>query len=127
MIGERLKELRKMLGLTQIDFGNRIGVTRDVISNIEIGRVEMNGLTLIAICKTFGASEKWLRDGIGEMFEPGAEDESVAAFVGSILSDDNDPFQKRFISMLSKLSPEDWHTIEKMVDLMVVENKKAGD
>ncbi|MFW5669900.1 MAG: helix-turn-helix transcriptional regulator, partial [Acetivibrio ethanolgignens] len=39
-IYERIKEIRKDNHLTQKEFGKRIGVTRDVIANIELGRVE---------------------------------------------------------------------------------------
>ena len=39
MVSARIKQLRKDLGLTQVEFGKKLGVSRDVISNIEYNRV----------------------------------------------------------------------------------------
>lgn len=36
----RIREVRKMAGLTQAEFGERLGVSRDVIGNIEYNRLK---------------------------------------------------------------------------------------
>lgn len=67
---QRLKKLRKELGLTQEEFAARIGVKRAAISNYEIGRNEPIDAVISLICREFNVNEKWLRTGEGEMTVP---------------------------------------------------------
>ena len=67
---DRLRELRECLNLSRVSFGEKIGVSGDVINNLERGRVEMKELTFNLIVKTYNVSPEWLRSGIGEMFRP---------------------------------------------------------
>ena len=66
-INERIAELRKELGLTQTAFGQRIGVSRDTIANLEGGRSSISDLQKTAICREFKVSRDWLENGEGEM------------------------------------------------------------
>ena len=71
-IYERIKLLRKKhLKLTQDDFGERLGVSRDTISNIELNRLakpEQKTSLLKLICREFNVNEEWLLNGIEPMF-----------------------------------------------------------
>lgn len=69
MIGERIKELRKALGLTQTKFGDRIGLKQNSVALIETGR-PTSDQTIFAICREFRVNEEWLRTGAGDMFVP---------------------------------------------------------
>ncbi len=69
MIKDRIKYIRKQLRLSQQNFGDKLGVGRDVISNIEQGRVDPKDYVINLICTTFEISESWLRNGTGEMFQ----------------------------------------------------------
>lgn len=69
MIGDRVKELRKVLGMTQEKFADRIGLKRNSVAQIELGR-ETSDQTIFAICREFRVNEEWLRNGEGEMFVP---------------------------------------------------------
>lgn len=64
---ERIKELRKSCKLTQEAFGNRLSITRDMVNNIERGRVEIKDHIVKLICSEFSINEEWLRYGNGEM------------------------------------------------------------
>ena len=68
-----------MHNLSQREFGERLGVSRDVISNIEYNRVEPKDLLISHICKVYGVNEKWLRTGKGNMQELVSPDRLVAA------------------------------------------------
>lgn len=70
MIGERIKTLRKALGLSQTDFAARIGTVQNTITGYETGRREPSNQVLTLICREFRVSEDWLRTGEGEMFVP---------------------------------------------------------
>lgn len=65
---ERLRMLREELHLSRAAFGEKLGVSGDVINNLERGRVELKDPMLSLIIRTFGVSLEWLRDGEGEMF-----------------------------------------------------------
>lgn len=69
MIGDRVKELRKVLGMTQEKFADRIGLKRNSVAQIELGR-ETSDQTIFAICREFRVNEEWLRTGAGDMFVP---------------------------------------------------------
>lgn len=69
---DRIKELRKKhLKMTQEEFGQRLGVTRDTIGNIELNRLARpdQKLSLIKLmCKEFNVNEEWVLNGTGPMF-----------------------------------------------------------
>ena len=67
-IGERVKQLRKELKLTQIDFGGRIAVSQGHLTAMENGKREVTDKTVKVICMEFNVNEKWLRTGEGQMF-----------------------------------------------------------
>lgn len=67
-MNERIKELRKVLNLTMEKFGERVGVTRSAMSNIENGNRNLTEQMLRSICREFSVNEEWLRTGEGEMF-----------------------------------------------------------
>ena len=65
----RIRLVREALKLSQREFGEGLGVSRDVISNIEYGRVKPKGLFVRHICKQYCVNAHWLETGDGEMFE----------------------------------------------------------
>ena len=108
---ERVKELRKSLGLTQEKFGERVGLKKSAISQIESG---VNGVTdqlRLAVFREFNVNEDWLRTGEGSMFVELDEDEEITKFLGDILSDQPD-FRRRLISVLSRMTPDEWALLE---------------
>lgn len=113
-MNERIKDLRKSLGLTQVEFGEQVGVKANTIGNYEIGLRTPSDAVIRAICREFNVNENWLRTGEGEMFNP--QDEKLAAFVGSLVADDSEPFKRRMVELLADLTPEEWKLLEKMAE-----------
>lgn len=66
--GERVKELRKTMGLTLEKFGNKLGVGKTAISKIEKGENNLTEQMTKAICREYNVNYAWLVDGVGEMF-----------------------------------------------------------
>lgn len=114
-MGERVKELRKALGLSGEKFGEKIGVTRSAISDIERGRNGLSDSNILAICREFNVNEEWLRSGTGEMFKDMTLDEEIISFIGDIQWDASNTFKKRFISAIAKLNEEEWAVLEKII------------
>lgn len=67
-MNERIKLLRKDKSLSRAAFGEKLGVSGDVINNLERGRVEPKEHIIKLICSEFSVNENWLRNGIGEMY-----------------------------------------------------------
>lgn len=65
MVNERIKLIRSEAGLSQAAFGKELGVSRDVINNLELGRVEPKDSMIKLICFTYHVNESWLRTGYG--------------------------------------------------------------
>lgn len=123
-MGERIKELRKSLKMTQQEFADRLNIQRGSIASYETGRISPSNATISLICKELNVSEDWLRNGEGDMFIPITRDEEIASFIGSVQADVDDTFKKRFISALAKLSTEEWKAIEHLMENMISEREQ---
>lgn len=66
--GERIKEIRKSLNLTLEKFGEKLGVGKAAISNIEKGNRNLTEQMAKSICREYNVSYDYLVDGEGEMF-----------------------------------------------------------
>ena len=60
MFGERIKELRLSLHLNQIEFGNRLNVTKQCVSNWENGNIQPSVEMLERIARRFSVSTDYL-------------------------------------------------------------------
>ena len=118
-MNERIKELRKVLGLSQDEFGRRLGLTRGAITNIELNKTEPKPLLIDLICREFDVNETWLRTGEGEMFVPISRDEEIEEFIGRLLHDEPDSFRKRLVSVLAKLTEDEWAILEEKARWLV--------
>lgn len=122
----RLHELRKnYLKLTMEEFGNRLGVTRAAISNLEGGTRGITDQMCKSICREFNVSEAWLRDGSGDMFIPRTRNQIIGDFLNSIMEDNDNSFRKAFIEALSKLDEPEWLVLEKIADEIAANKKRA--
>ena len=127
MIKDRIKEVRKANKLSQTDFGKSLGVSRDIIANLETGRVEPTELIKKSISNEFGISLEWLETGEGQMMQDFSRDTEIAEHVGRILANKEDTFQKRLIAALSKLSVEEWEVLEKLANDLAAPKEKEQD
>lgn len=118
-MGERLKELRKTLGLTQKEFADKLGMVPPAIGMMERGARKINERQLKSICAVYGVNENWLRNGEGEMFEDLSKEAEIANFMGSVFTNKSDSFKKRFIAMLAALDDEGWLLLQKMAESLV--------
>jgi transcriptional regulator with XRE-family HTH domain len=64
-IGERIREIRKEKGLTQIEFSKILGITQDKLSKYETGRVGVPIEIILKISDEFKISLDWLLKGKG--------------------------------------------------------------
>lgn len=67
-IGERIRTLRKELGLTQTEFAEKICTTQSHLASNETGKRQVTERTVQLICNEFGVNKQWLQTGEGQMF-----------------------------------------------------------
>ena len=117
-MGEQIKLLRKHYKMTQTEFGQKIGVSRDVINNIENKGIVPSEPIIKLIISEFGVNREWLETGSGKMLKGFSRDEEIAYFVGSVLSDESDSFKKRFMTMLASLDEDGWELLARMAETL---------
>lgn len=120
---ERIRDLRKALGLTQQDFADRLGVKRNTVALYETGKSGISDGIIKSICREFGVSEEWLRTGEGEMFVPRTKNQVITDFMADLVMED-DSFKKRIIEALAQLDAKDWEELERIA-LKVLERKNG--
>ena len=108
---ERVRALRKELGLTLQAFGDRLGVTRATVSRIENGVNNLSDQMVVSICREYGVSEEWLRDGVGEMFVPVTRNEKIARFAGELMKDETPDFRRQLVEILADLDDDGWEAL----------------
>jgi len=83
-IGSRLKDARKLRGISQDSLAEQLGFSRGVITNIERNKTVPTQLVLNGICQLLNINQEWLATGNGKI-----EDAQVSKSV-KILSEINE-------------------------------------
>ena len=115
-MNERLKELRKSLGLTQQEFAERLGIKRNAVTNYEVGRNAPADMVISLICREFGVNEEWLRTGEGPQFVEVTRAEQIQQMVDDIMRDHPEAFRRRFVTALAGLDENGWIALENFID-----------
>ena len=110
MLNERVREARNALGLSQTEFGARIGVSIDVIKNIENNRTNPSNLLLNHMCEIHHVNREWLETGEGEMFAPTTEQAETAKLIESI---SDSPAMRSLLATWAQLSDENKAVFER--------------
>lgn len=103
---ERLKTLRKELGLTQQAFSDRLGIQRSTYSKYELGTNIPTDAAINLICDRFHVSESWLRTGEGEMFVQVSRADELQRLIDASLSEESGEFKRRIATAIMRLTPE---------------------
>nr|WP_300129739.1 helix-turn-helix transcriptional regulator [uncultured Butyricicoccus sp.] len=118
---ERIKKLRRELGLNQTDFGLRIGVKQTTVAGYENGARAPLDTVVASICREFNVSEVWLRTGEGEMFNQLDEDAEFIRICEQI--NITDPIIKRIIKTYWSLDEQEKAAIRKLIDRFAQDGK----
>jgi len=123
-IGSRIEELLNTLNLKKVHFADQLKIDQSYVTQLTNGRRKPSDRLIDTICIRFNVNEVWLRTGKGEMFIEKTTSEEIAAFVGDALTSSPD-FRKRFLSVLSRMTPDEWRILENKVLELAGEIKKA--
>jgi transcriptional regulator with XRE-family HTH domain len=116
-IHERIKELRKKhLKMSQTAFGERLGVSRSVINNIELNvlaRPDQKLSLYKLICSEFNISEEWLLNGTGDMY---ADDKTeYDTLIDRVMTGQNE-FAKNIFKTFALFNESDWEALQAMIE-----------
>ena len=113
---ERVKEVRKTLGLTLEKFGDRLGIKQAAVSKIEKGENSLTDANIKAICREFSVDYMWLTTGEGEMFVE--TDDDFFERIDRIMAGENET-RKNMIKMLLYASDDDIKAFDRLVDYYI--------
>lgn len=122
----RIRELIKALGLKQAEFAQRLGVSRPFVSELCSGSKNPSDRTIQDICREFNVNEHWLRTGEGEMFRGLSREEEITKFAMEAIRNPESDFQRQAISILAKLTPEQWKLMEQMADQLLQQRQQSA-
>ncbi len=125
---ERIKQIRESLHLSRAEFGKILGVSGDVINNLERGRVEITDEKIKLISSVLKINENWLRTGEGDMRLVLTKNQEIAEFLNDVMAEDDEDFKKNFIEVLASLNDSEWQALasisRKMVDDFIKDSKQ---
>ncbi|MDE6760854.1 MAG: helix-turn-helix domain-containing protein [Lachnospiraceae bacterium] len=85
----RIIQIRKENKLSQEQFANKIGLSRNFINQVETNKKNISDRTISDICREFSINEEWLRNGKGEMYK--IPEDETAMIVSDLLIKENNP------------------------------------
>lgn len=99
-MNERLKELRKKIGVTQQEFADKLGLKRNTVATYEIGKATPSDRVISDICSKYNVNEDWIRSGTGDMFRKPSDE--IGYYVEDLLEykGGGNPFYDMIIEMM---------------------------
>lgn len=122
----RIKEIRKALGLNQAEFAEKIGMVPSAISNYEAGTRVPSDAIIKSICREYGVNETWLRTGAGDMRRSRSREAELGELIRSRLIDRPEIFQAALVTTLLRFDPDgpELAILENILRQLVEETKK---
>lgn len=124
-MNNRIKEIRKDNHLTQVKFGERIGMKQNSIAQMEMGKFAPSDLVVTSICREFGVFREWLETGEGPKYKT-APAGGIEQELRDILGVD-DPFAVAVLSSLAKMPPQWWDLWREELYKAVEAQKKSSE
>lgn len=124
--GERIREVRKALGLTLEKFGEKIGMKKNSVSQLENGKNSVTEQVVKAICREYNVDYMWLTTGEGEMFID--TDDDFIERIDRIMAGEDEARKSLFKFML-ELSDEDIAALDRLMKKAIefTQNNKEKD
>lgn len=129
---DRIKKIRTDAGLTQKDFGEKIGVGRIYVSGWETNQSEPGKARLFVIAEKFNVNVDWLLTGEGEPYknkktvDPKTRDEIEREYIQNIFSSLPEWAQKQILAALRKMVDENSSTISTTTNQIEVHGANNG-
>jgi transcriptional regulator with XRE-family HTH domain len=112
-MNERVREVRKAIGINQAEFGEALGVGVAAVSKIELGQVGVSRRHIEAICRVYHVSRHWLETGDGEMFY--SDENTRRQLVEDLMEGGNINAKALFVALAGK-SDAFWAELDDLID-----------
>lgn len=124
--GERIREVRKALGLTLEKFGEKIGMKKNSVSQLENGKNSVTEQVVKAICREYNVDYMWLTTGEGEMFID--TDDDFIERIDRIMAGE-DEARKNLFKFMLELSDDDIAALDRLMKKAIefTQNNKEKD
>ena len=119
---DRIKQIRKRHKLTQVEFGERIGVKGNTVTGYETGLRNPTDAVILSICREFNVNEHWLRTGNGEPTIKRTKNQEIQEFANDVMELPDTNLKKRLVEGLAKLNENDWEKILEIVEKLLSED-----
>ena len=120
--GERIKEIRKALGLTLDKFGEKLGVKKQTVSRIENGINNVTEQMILSICREYKVNYDYFVDGDGDMFE----DLPETTLDELCLEYDLDDLDRKILNIYLSLSTDARSALKNAIKKEFLDNQKRG-
>lgn len=113
-MNERIKQVRANAKLTQTEFADKLGLTKNYISLVENGNRDPSERTLNDICDKFGVDPVWLRTGEGEPFLPQSREDRITEVLSKAIGGQSTA-RDRLCRALARLPDDAFPLIEEYI------------
>lgn len=113
-LSERLRKAIEARGILQKDLASKVNIAHTYLSSILNNKREPGERLIDDICEELKISKEWLMTGNGNMDVELTREQEIAALVDVYLSAEPESFKSRFISMISRLTEEQWEVLALM-------------
>ena len=126
-MNERIKELRKLLHLTQQQFAEKLGVSRNTVATYEIGKSDPSEAAINNICTKCQVDKTWLTTGEGEPFLKLDRKDEFIIWATRALSGESENYRNRLVDALIILDEKDLELLANLAETLVMQKKRTKE
>lgn len=120
-MADRISKVIRDKEKTKTAFSDRINVSQAFVSQMCSGLKVPSDRTIADICREYDVNEDWLRTGQGDPYIQLSRDEELAQFFGDVMKGEDPDFRRRLLSVMSRLTTDEWALLEQMAWKLVDE------
>lgn len=129
-LGEKIKKIRQLKGLTQREYGDLLGVKQGHVSALEKGESYPSKTLILHMCNIFRVNSKWLLGDDGDIFiedvvHPADSQANIDWEILQIIIESSDDFYKQIGVKVTE--EEKWKEIKKLYLFFYDLQNKKGD
>lgn len=115
---DRIKEIRKDNNVNQEAFAESLGLSRNMVAQVETSKAIFSDRTIRDICRIYNVNEDWLRNGSGEKYVPQSDNQKLLAYINKIAGEEDSSI-RRILIRIASLSASDIEIVEQAIDLII--------
>lgn len=124
-INDRIAQVIAAQNITRTKFAEALHLSQPYVSGICTGARQPSDRTILDICRVYGVSELWLREGQGEMYVQRTLRQEILDLARSLSEAPPGDLRRDFLLALADLPPEFW---PKLADFMEgILDRRADD